>query len=151
MKLNLGAGNQPIDGYINLDGANGDSIYPLNYQNVDEIRASHVLEHFGIVESIDVLKNWIDCLKVGGVLKIAVPDFEELVRRWKRGVDIDIEAILMGGQTDERDYHKSIWTLPKLRHIMTEFGLTDIRTWQTEILDCASFPFSLNLMGVKNA
>lgn len=157
MKLNLGSGNCPLDGYVNLDGKDGQSIFPLYiYQLswpdvpvIDEIRASHVLEHFGHSKSIEVLANWIGVLKIGGVLKIAVPDFDDLIRRYNLGEQLNFEGILMGGQTDERDYHKSIWTLSKLRMIMEGFGLKDIQTWQSEMADCASYPFSLNLMGIK--
>lgn len=148
MKLNLGAGARPIEGYENLDGNKGDVIFPLQYSEVDEIRASHVLEHFGHLESVDVLANWISALKVGGILKIAVPDFDDLMRRRALGNQpYDYEAIIMGGQVDEYDYHKSIWNLDKLRYLMTELGLVDIQTWQSETNDCASYPFSLNLQG----
>ena len=42
MKLNLGDGGQPLDGWINLDGARGDVIYPLGVpdNSADEIRAN---------------------------------------------------------------------------------------------------------------
>lgn len=151
MKLNLGSGSCPLEGYVNLDGNNGGSIYPLSdlFHNADEIRASHVLEHFGHFESIQVLGHWIACLKSGGVLKIAVPDFDDLIRRYNLGEQLNFEGIIMGGQTDELDYHKSLWTASKLRMIMEGFGLKDVQTWQSEIADCASYPFSLNLMGVK--
>jgi len=151
MKLNLGSGCCPIDGYKNFDAKNGKSIFPLmmDHNSIDEIRASHVLEHFGHVESVAVLSHWIEHLKVGGVLKIAVPDFDDLIRRRNMGQQFDYEAIIMGGQTDEMDYHKSIWTHEKLRYLMDALGLDDIKTWQSEITDCASYPFSLNLMGVK--
>lgn len=151
MKLNLGSGNCPIDGYINLDGFKKDSIFPLLYDigTISEIRASHILEHFGHTESIEVLADWIGRLKLGGVLKIAVPDFDDLIRRYNLGEKLNFEGIIMGGQTDELDYHKSIWTTSKLRMIMERFGLKNIQTWQSEIIDCASYPFSLNLMGVK--
>ena len=149
MKLNLGAGEQEIKGYENIDVKTGGSIYPLDYREVEVIRASHVLEHFGHDESIRVLGNWFDCLKHGGVLKIAVPDFDDLTRRKNMGEQLNFEGIIMGGQTDEHDYHKSIWNLGKLRFLMEELGLVDIQTWQSEIPDCASFNFSLNLMGVK--
>ena len=149
MKLNLGAGSQPIDGYINLDGATGDTIYPLGMKNVDGIRASHVLEHFGHTESVKVLKNWIESLKSGGTLKIAVPDFDDLCRRRALGEVMDYECVIMGGQVDERDYHKSVWNYDKLHYLMSSLGLTDIKTWQSEIRDCAAYPFSLNLEGRK--
>lgn len=149
MKLNLGSGSCPIEGFINLDGKLGSCIYPLYRKNATEIRASHVLEHFGHVESVEVLGQWISCLKSGGVLKIAVPDFDDLIRRYNLGEQLNFEGIIMGGQTDELDYHKSIWTASKLRMIMEGYGLIDVQTWQSEIADCASYPFSLNLMGVK--
>lgn len=147
MKLNIGCGRQPIEGYVNLDSKS--CIFPLNYSEVDVIRASHVLEHFDCMTSVDVVCNWVSCLKIGGILKIAVPDFDDLIRRRNLGQDLDYEGIIMGGQTDELDYHKSIWTLIKLKTIMEGAGLTDIRTWQSEIVDCASLPFSLNLQGVR--
>jgi predicted SAM-dependent methyltransferase len=149
LKLNLGAGVHQLNGYENLDGSKGDVIYPLAYTEVDEVRASHVLEHFGHEESVHVLLNWFDALKGGGVLKLAVPDFDDLMRRRALGQDLPFEAIIMGGQTDERDFHKSIWNLDKLRTLMEMIGLVDIQTWQSEVMDCAAYPFSLNLQGVK--
>ena len=87
IKLNLGAGDIPIDGYISIDRKTGQEAYPLAYEDgsVDEIRASHILEHFGLREISAVLKNWWDKLKPGGLLKIAVPDFDDD----DRGLTID--------------------------------------------------------------
>ena len=149
MKLNLGGGNTSIAGYENVDAKTGGQVYPLLYAEVDEIRASHLIEHFGHDESVNVLLNWFDCLRSGGVMKIAVPDFDDLMRRRSRGEDLPYEQIIMGGQVDEYDYHKSIWNLDKLRYLMTKIGLVDIQTWQSEIADCASYNFSLNLRGTK--
>ena len=147
MKLNLGAGRQHIDGYTNLDRET--TLFPLNYTEVDEIRASHILEHYDCLTSVDVVFQWVSCLKVGGILKIAVPDFNDLVRRMNAGEERDYEAVIMGNQIDEYDYHKSIWTHDKLREIMEGAGLINVRTWQSEIQDCASLPFSLNLQGER--
>jgi SAM-dependent methyltransferase len=149
VKLNLGSGSQHIKGYENIDGADGGQVYPLLYCEVDEIRASHLVEHFGHDESVEVLLNWVDCLKVGGVLKIAVPDFDDLMRRRALGENLPFEAILMGGQTDGRDYHKSIWNLDKLRFLMENMRLVNIKTWQSEVVDCAALKYSLNLQGEK--
>lgn len=147
MKLNLGCGRQLLDGYLNLDSES--TIFPIQYQNLDEIRSSHVLEHFDCLTSVDVVCNWVSCLKVGGILKIAVPDFMDLVRRMRLGEALDYEGIIMGGQVDALDYHKSLWWYEKLYAIMEGAGLVDIKTWQSEISDCASYPFSLNLQGVR--
>jgi len=151
MKLNLGAGATVVPGFTNLDGATGDSIYPLSlaYKDVDAIRASHVLEHFGTQESQLVLKDWVSCLKIGGTLAIAVPDFTVLIRFMNRGLELPYESYIMGGQTDERDFHKSLWNERKLRLFMEAVGLKNIHTWASEIDDCAKYPFSLNLRGTK--
>ena len=145
MKLNIGSGGKNIEGFLNVDT----NIEDIQMRNVSEIRVSHVLEHFGHRESVTVLQNWVNCLKMGGILKIAVPDFDDLVRRRALGEHWDYESIIMGGQVDELDYHKSIWNYDKLHFLMTKLGLQNIQTWQSEIVDCAAYPFSLNLMGRK--
>ena len=151
IRLNLGAGKTPIDGYKNLDGKAGDSIYPLDYidDSVDEIRASHVLEHFSHREVPAVLAEWVRALKPGGVLKIAVPDFENLARRYLACEALPFEAFLMGGQVDDLDYHKSMFDTESLIDALKRAGLRDIEKWESEVEDCASYPISLNLKGVK--
>jgi len=152
MKLNLGGGNQKIPGFVNIDRLNGQEAYPLPAYadgSVDEIRASHILEHFGHREVPEVLKEWVRVLKPGGVLKVAVPDFDYLVQH--RHDELPLESYLMGGQSDSNDYHKSIFSERKLRDLMRYVGLTDVTRWQSEIEDCASLPVSLNLQGVKRA
>lgn len=150
IKLNLGGGFQKIPGYINLDRKLGSEVYPLPYTDgsVDEVRASHILEHFSHREVPAVLAEWVRALKPGGMLKIAVPDLAWIARHLNRA-DLPLEGYLMGGQTDENDYHKSVFTEPRLRTLLTEAGLTDIEPWISEIEDCASLPVSLNLQGRK--
>jgi SAM-dependent methyltransferase len=152
MKLNLGGGSQKIPGFINVDRLNGQEAYPLPAYtdgSVDEIRASHILEHFGHREVPEVLKEWVRVLKPGGVLRVAVPDFDYLVQH--RHDELPLESYLMGGQSDSNDFHKSIFSERKLRDLMRYVGLTDVTRWQSEIQDCASLPVSLNLQGVKRA
>lgn len=152
MKLNLGGGNQKIPGFINIDRLHGQEVFPLPaYANdsVDEIRASHILEHFGHREVPEVLKEWVRVLKPGGVLRLAVPDFDYIVQH--RHDELPLESYLMGGQSDQNDFHKSIYTERKLRDLMRYVGLTDVTRWQSEIQDCASLPVSLNLQGIKAA
>ena len=151
MKLNLGSGKTPLEGYTNLDGATGDSIYPLGYADLDEIRASHVLEHFSRIESVDVVRDWASCLKPGGILKIAVPSFDLVVDLSKTNKVIaeHFEMIIMGGQVDSLDYHKSLWNFDKLEQVLKHVGLSDIKPWVSEVSDCASYPISVNLQGQR--
>ena len=153
IKLNLGSGSNPLPDFINLDVKTGNSIYPLEYPNnfADEIRASHVLEHFDYAESIAVLREWTRVLKRGGTLKIAVPDFSIIAQGFSNGLNDKrtLESYLFGGQTDEYDYHKSMWHGEKLCTLLHVIGYENMERWESEIKDCASYQISLNVKGTK--
>jgi predicted SAM-dependent methyltransferase len=153
IKLNLGSGSQPLPDFINLDIKNNNSIFPLDYPNnfVDEIRASHILEHFSYGESINALKEWTRVLKPGGTLKIAVPDFAIIAEAFSNGMNDKrlMESYCMGGQTDEYDYHKSIWHMEKICNMLDVIGYENMERWTSEIKDCASLQISLNVKGTK--
>jgi hypothetical protein len=151
MKLNLGSGSLKLKDYMNIDIKDGKPAYPLDVLDgsCDEIRASHVLEHFSHRETRDVVNNWVSKLKDGGVLKIAVPDFDKICKLYSDKSDEKIGFYLMGGQVDDDDYHKSAFDEDSLTTIMESAGITDIKVWKSEIEDCASLPISLNLSGTK--
>ena len=107
MRLNLGSGDQHLDGYENLDGKQGDSLYPLNVEDesCEEIRASHCLEHFSHTEVHAVLKHWVSKLKPGGMIRIAVPNFEKIAKDYLAGKQFNIQGYVFGGHVDARDHH----------------------------------------------
>ena len=151
LRLNIGAGNVEIEGFEPVDRRIGKEAYPLAYESdsVAEIRASHILEHFPEAEIGDVLREWVRVLKPGGRIRIAVPDFDKIATEPGIVTHPHRFAYLMGGQTDENDYHKSVWTYAKLRTAMEQAGIREVRPWVSENTDCASLPVSLNLEGVK--
>lgn len=151
MKLNIGAGEHNPEGYTPIDLANGQDARRLDYpdNSVDEIRASHVLEHFGHREVCDVLREWVRVLKPGGLMKLAVPNFEMVARDYLDGKQINIQGYAMGGQMDANDFHRTLFDRECLGELMTVCGLQDIAEWKSEIEDCASLPISLNLCGTK--
>ena len=151
VRLNLGAGERPLAGYQNLDIKDGRKAYPLPHADgsVDEVRASHILEHFSWRDSLAVLADWVRVLKPGGILKVAVPDFDRIVDLYREGTDLPVEQYLVGSQADAHDVHLSIWNEQKLREAMEHAGLVDIRRWESGVGDCAALPVSLNLMGRK--
>lgn len=149
LKLNIGAGSTVIDGFTPIDRKLGQEAYPLPYEDnsVDEVRASHILEHFSFREAIDAIKDWIRVLKPGGKIRIAVPDYEKIHDVAQH--DEKWQFYLMGGQMDENDFHKSVWTESYLKKVMTACGLGSIQHWHSEYKDCASLSVSLNLEGIK--
>jgi len=168
MKLNLGSGACPLAGYTNVDLAyegwpaasdpqpDGISrvcsqIYPLPKSftgKADVLRCSHALEHFPHREVMDVLADWVRCLAPGGWLRVAVPDLPKVIAAYENG---DPKALfyLMGGQTDEYDFHKAAFDEETLRAAFEQLGLEDIRPWHDGARDCSSLPVSLNLEGRK--
>ncbi len=152
VRLNVGSGDTLLPGYIPIDRKLGREAYPLDVpdNSVDEIRASHVLEHFSHREMYYVLAHWVQKLKVGGVLKIAVPDFRKIAEQYMAGESNMACQYVMGGQIDDDDQHRCIFDESSLRMAMERAGLEDIQHWESEVKDTASLPISLNLMGRKS-
>lgn len=147
-RLNLGGGDVPLEGFTVVDRKIGLELYPLAYPDevADVVYASHCLEHFPKSETLNVLREWVRVLKPGGTIKIAVPDFEWICANLDNPLT---EGYVMGGQTDENDFHHALFNRAKLTKLMEMCGLVDIFPWTSEIEDCASLPVSLNLMGTK--
>ena len=152
VRLHLGGGAWKLPGYVNIDRKLNKEGYPLDYpdESVDEIRASHILEHFPHGLTVTVLRDWARALRPGGVLRISVPDVARVITVYNDPTSAaPVEGYLMGGQTDGNDFHFTIFNERKLWMALHEVGLTDIREWHSDIADCAAMPISLNLQGTK--
>lgn len=151
LKLNLGAGNTPMDGYVNLDRKSGQEIYPLDYpdNSADEIRASHVLEHFSHKLTQDVLNDWVRVLKPGGLIKIAVPDLNVLAALICENQNIAADLYIMGGHVDDDDHHGAAFTRNRLCEMFQSAGLERTRIWESDNPDCSGLVISLNLEARK--
>ena len=153
LKLDLGAGRTRIPGYTPIDAALGHDVRSLPFASntADEIRASHVLEHIPFPEASSVVRHWVDILKPGAWLKVAVPDFDKIVEWYKegRGSEMPLEGYLMGGHTDHNDVHHAIYQQQKLATLLKECGLEDICGWEGDADDCSRHPVTLNVKGRK--
>ena len=150
IKLNLGSGNKLIDDYINIDISDGNLVYPLSDfkdESVDEIRASHILEHFSFRDTVKILIEWNRVLKLDGVIKISVPDFNIIITHYLNHPIM--EGYLFGGQIDEYDFHKALFTENKLITLLLNTGFSHCCYWESEIDDCAKLPVSLNIKATK--
>ncbi|KKP77998.1 MAG: Methyltransferase family protein [Candidatus Moranbacteria bacterium GW2011_GWF2_35_39] len=96
VKLNLGCWKRNFPGFINIDIINyphvhfqrsADDLSIFEDESVDLIYASHVLEYFTLEEAKKALAEWRRVLKPSGILKVAVPDFEALVRVYNKYKD----------------------------------------------------------------
>lgn len=95
LKLHLGCGESYQKGYVNIDYPIAEhtiqtkevadilaDITTLSFpaSTVDEIRSHHVFEHFNRGTSLGLLCSWHHALKVGGIVFIETPDFEQCIR-----------------------------------------------------------------------
>ena len=105
MKLNLGSGMAPLEGYINCDlypsgaivpGATEpnkdvDMVFdlrnglPFDDDSVDEVVAIQVLEH--LEKPLTLLEEAYRVLKAGGIIDVAVPDLTIIAKEWLKSTD----------------------------------------------------------------
>jgi len=141
VKLHVGCGSVKLPGFINIDLNPWRHVHYLRDVSsqtmwktgeADLIYASHVLEHFDRVQVRSVLRNWFTFLKSTGILRLSVPNFESLMYVYEyTGKNIEsVEPAIMGGQSNQHDYHKSIFTKDKLTSMLEEIGFIDIVEWE---------------------
>jgi predicted SAM-dependent methyltransferase len=89
MKLNLGCGNAKLSDWINVDINPGADVItnlrnglPFKDNTFQFIYSEHVLEHFSYTEAQMILRECYRVLSDQGVMRIAMPDLDYLVRKY---------------------------------------------------------------------
>ena len=140
IRLHLGCGKRYIPGFIHIDQSTFshidycgpvESLPMFGDDTVDLIYASHVLEYFDRLEVREVLAEWRRVLKVGGILRIAVPDFAALIEAYHRfGLDRILGPLYgrmeSGGKII---YHKTVYDFEALASVLTTNGFARIRRY----------------------
>jgi len=137
-KLHLGCGKAYIEGWTNVDlfsNVKAD-IYadiqalPLPRNHFHLIYASHVLEHVQRHTVIATLTHWKDLLVSGGVLRLAVPNFDAVVDRYCNEANLDeVMGLLYGGQNHPKNYHFITFNERTLHRDLKRAGFGDVRNW----------------------
>ena len=155
MRLNLGCGHMPLDGYLNVDRralpgidivADVDEL-PFEQGEIDEIFSSHLLEHFPEEELKRVLLNyWFDLLKPGGVFRAVVPDCDGMIKAYTSGEYPfqRLRDVTYGAQDYDGDFHFNMFTTSSLSKLLAEAGFVDIRVIEEnrENYGCKEFEIS---------
>lgn len=143
IKLHVGCGTRKLpEPYINIDHRQevepdklSDALslcYNFGEHSVDEVYASHLLEHFknpGLF-----LRECYNVLKYHGVLRLAVPDIRGITEAYCRGgVQLErLSGLIWGGHKYEGDVHYHGWDYEGLAQLLRVHKFFDVHPWNPE-------------------
>ena len=134
LRVNIGAGHVPMDGYVNVDMRELPGIdvvatvddLPFEPGTVDEIFSSHTLEHFPQeLLRRQLLPYWASLLKPGGTSCTIAPDLEAMTADFANGETPfeDLREVVYGGQEYEGDAHFTGFTPESFANLLRRGGL----------------------------
>lgn len=140
MKLHLGCGKRKIHGWVNVDldpsnqpdvVDNAETLNEIKDGSVEVLYASHILEHLKRINTLKVLQLWHSKLMSGGVLRLAVPDFEKVIEAYiARGIPLHtLLGFLVGGQRTDLDNHYMIFDFNLLESLLKKAGFADVKRY----------------------
>lgn len=139
IKLHLGCGSKYIEGYVHIDLieyehidyiSSVDNLFMFQDNSVDLIYSAHVLEHFKKSQVPNVLKEWYRVLRPGGLLRLAVPDFEKLVEVYLKYKDLKlITGPLYGRQNYEYNIHYTTFDYFSLYNCLQDAGFKKVKRY----------------------
>jgi hypothetical protein len=138
LKLNLGCGHLPVEGYVNVDRRELPGVdvvadvgdLPFEEGGVQEISSAHLLEHFPQeILRRRLLPFWRTLLMPGGAFRAVVPDGEAMLAGIAGGTYSfsHFREVLFGAQDYDGDFHFNLFTPDSLRGLLEEAGFKDIR------------------------
>lgn len=89
-RVMLGAGNEGLPDFINLDFFQSDKIdykqdlrlpLPFDDNSIQEFHSNHVIEHFNYFEALNIFREVFRCLDHGGRFYSTLPDIQNVARQ----------------------------------------------------------------------
>jgi hypothetical protein len=138
LKINLGCGHLPLEGYINIDSRDLPGVdivaeardLPLPDASVQEIFVPHILQHFPQEElRLQLLPYWHGLLMKDGAFRAVVPDGEAMLTAVAAGQYPfeDFREALFGTQGYSGAFHHNLFTPDSLKGLLQEAGYCDVR------------------------
>lgn len=140
VKLNLGCYDKKLPGFTNVDIRpecdpdvvdDAFKLETFEEESVDLIYCSHMLEHLSYKDTLSALRRWNTLLKRGGILRLAVPDFNALCRRYMYTGNIEeVLHSMMGSQKHPFDFHLNCFDQDRLTALLVATGFSNVRKWE---------------------
>lgn len=147
-KLHIGCGKKYFPGWVNVDACKdvkadvyADALsLPFENETFDLIYACHILEHVKRFDVEKTLSHWRDLLKTGGVLRLAVPDFQAIHFYYhKNGGLKTLMGLLYGGQDTIFNEHHVIFDYSTLLDHLKAVGFIVAREWDWRYTEHSQF------------
>lgn len=140
MKLHIGCGPRNLPGWKHFDirkiddhidyVGSADDLSQFADNSIEEIYACHLLEHFDKHHVDKVLKEWSRVLMRGGVVRIAVPDFEAIVKEYYHNHDLNkVIGLLYGGQDYDYNFHYVTFDFDTLKEKLENAGFEKVERY----------------------
>lgn len=140
IRINIGAGNKYMPGFLNCDRHGTDEdidvrcdTHPLPFSTdyADEIWAIHILEHLHRREAPKALYEWFRVLKPGGKLILELPCLDKIAQSIVNG-EKNIRLTLLGLYGDPRDekpdmMHQWGWSKDELSDALSNVCFRNIQ------------------------
>lgn len=147
LRLELGSGRSPSEGFLHCDGylaPHIDFVFDMERKWIfptecaDVIRAYHLIEHFSHTSVRQIVARWVASLKPGGTLELKTPNFRWIVDRYLAGDlpnfyeshpwmrEFDLFGILFGGQENKYNFHKNAFGRERPEALLLECGCASV-------------------------
>lgn len=151
LKLHLGCGKRNFGkDWIHIDKANfkhikSKDVVNFKFKNVDLIYSSHLIAYFDRYEFLKILKIWKKKLRIGGILRISVTNFEVISKLYlKKNIKLDKFIGPLYGRwkirgKDRFAYCKTAYDYKSLKNILKKAGYKNIKRWDWRKVDHGKF------------
>lgn len=145
MKLHLGCWHRHIPGFVHVDLCEMPHIdhrhridaLPFIADGAAElVYCSHAFEYFDRQEAPRVLAEWHRVLRPGGVLRLAVPDFEALIQVYRMTGTLERVLGPLYGRMEIASatgpqclYHRTCYDQASLTRVLEAAGFGRVRPW----------------------
>ena len=148
VNLHLGCGKRYLPGYVHIDLDSHSHIdhyhdvreLPMfDDESVDLIYNCGTFEYFDRHKAPSILREWSRALKIGGTLRMSVPDFDSIVEVYlQNGKNLNGEGMLgpLFGRIDIKTnnglqtmHHKTVYDFESFKAMLLEAGFVNVQKY----------------------
>jgi hypothetical protein len=137
IRLNLGCGHIPLEGYLNVDARELEGVdivadvrsLPFDADSLSCIHSAHLLEHFPSEElKRSLLPYWYSRLRPGGEFTAILPDSETMLAEYAAGnfPFEELRRVTYGEQEYEGNFHFNMFSQESVCAYLRDAGFVDV-------------------------